>query len=560
VDCRLRGGLYTDPQLGTQSKLASLDLSRSDNEQIYQELRLQSNNDGRFNFSLGANYTEFESKDDYFVFNNLFTIIAEYLYNDNASTLYPDTVPCTTPSTTTECVGVDYTSLDRLDGNGHNYFRSKNEVSTRSWGVFGEGYWDLSPEFRLTVGLRYTDDKKVTSLYPSQLLLGTRLPFGYGLLTGGNTSWGYPSMGDLTQRWDAVTGRLVLDWKPSEDQMYYASFSRGYKGGGANPPRADINSTVLQYQPLPETFDPEYVNAFEIGAKTSWADGAVRLNATAFYYDYKDYQVSQIQDRIALNENYDTTSAGFELEFVYRPNSSFRLDANFGYLKTRIDDGEASIDIMNRTAGNDDYMVIRPWVQVPSNCIAPRALVERIYNHALGATQIGDQAVQALCGGSFRSGTFDPSQTLVPLKLHNLFGFTYVPFEDAPNGGRGIATDLSGNELPNAPRWTANVGAQYTWHFSNSELTLRGDYYRQAESYFRVYNTDYDRLKGWGNANLSVTWEHAPSAITVQAYVKNLFDDDPIVDAFLNGDDSLLTTNVFTLDPRLWGFSLTKRF
>lgn len=61
----LPGGYYTDPQLGTSNRMVSADLSQSDNRQWSQELRLQSDFDGRFNFSLGANYLDFKSQDDY---------------------------------------------------------------------------------------------------------------------------------------------------------------------------------------------------------------------------------------------------------------------------------------------------------------------------------------------------------------------------------------------------------------------------------------------------------------------------------------------------------------
>ena len=75
-----------------------------------------------------------------------------------------------------------------------------------------------------------------------------------------------------------------------------------------------------------------------------------------------------------------------------------------------------------------------------------------------------------------------------------------------------------------------------------------------------MYNTEYDRLKGWDNLNLSVKLEDASRGLTLQAYVKNVFDDAPIVDAFTNSDDTGLTTNVFTLDPRLFAVRLTKSF
>nr|WP_314429031.1 TonB-dependent receptor [uncultured Brevundimonas sp.] len=559
----LPGGYYTDPQLGTSNRMVSVDLSRSDNRQWSQELRLQSDFDGRFNFSLGANYLDFKSQDDYYVFNNLFTFLAEYYYNNAVglpSNQGRQKLLCT-PQATKECVYVDPTSIDKLAGDGHNYFRSKNVIHTRSWAIFGEAYWDISPDMRLTAGLRYTDDRKVSTPYPSQLLLGADRG-NPGPSSGGYVSRGYPALPDIDQRWDAVTGRLVLDWKPvtpfTDDTLVYASYARGYKGGGANPPRVDINPQVIQYQPLAETFEPEYVNAFEIGMKNSLYDGKVRLNATAFYYDYTDYQVSQIVDRISLNENFDARSMGLELETVFQPTRNLRIDANLGYLKTRIGDGEGSIDVMNRTQGNADWMVLRPWLQVPSNCVAPTKHVQTILSRPF-PDNLKTGALQALCGGSLRTGTFDPNYTS-SVPFWRLFGFTYDPLTEAPNGGRGFEADLSGNELPNSPNWTANIGAQYTFFLGDWDLTIRGDYYYQGSSYARVYNTEYDRLRSWDNANLSVTLERPDDGLVFQAYVKNLFDKTPITDAFTNSDDTGLTTNVFTLDPRLVAFSVSKRF
>ena len=556
------GGVYTDPQLGPSDRILSADISRSDSRQWYQEFRLQSDNAGRFNFSLGANYLDFKSQDDYFVFNNTFSLIAEYFYNfDFLPNGGYGTRPCddTQPF---ECVYVDPNPLGEINEEGHNYFRSKNVIHTRSWAVFGEGYWDLSPELRLTTGLRYTEDRKDTTPYPSQLLLGANLNGDPGLATGGYVRQGYYALPDIEQKWEALTGRVVLDWTPdlafTDDTLVYTSLSRGYKGGGTNPPRLDLNPTVVQYQPLASTFEPEYVNALEIGTKNTLLDGKLRLNGAAFYYDYKDYQVSQIVDRISLNENFDARIWGLEFETVYKPTPNFQIDANVGYLKTRVADGEGSVDVMNRTQGNADWITLRPWIQVPSNCIAPRDLVEQILNSPFGP-EIAVFSLSALCAGSSRFGTFNPDLAS-SLPFWQFYGFTYDPLTEAPNGGRGFEADLGGNELPNSPRWTANIGAQYSWFLGDWDLTVRGDYYRQAESYFRVYNTEYDRLKGWDNLNLSVSLRDAQRGLTLQAYVKNVFDDAPIVDAFTNSDDTGLTTNVFTLDPRLFAVRLTKTF
>nr|WP_314434390.1 TonB-dependent receptor [uncultured Brevundimonas sp.] len=561
------GGFYTDPQLGTSNRMISADLSVSDNRQWSQELRLQSSYGGNFNFSLGANYLDFKTEDNYYVFNNLFTLIAEYWYNVNplvTTTQGLVTQKCDGTNATLwkECVHVDPTTIRHLAGDGHNYFRSKNAVKVRSWALFGEGYWNLSPDLRLTAGLRYTDDQKITTPYPSQLLMGATLDGSESVSSGGYVSRGYPAHPDIKQSWGAVTGRLVLDWKPelsfTDDTLIYASYARGYKGGGTNPPRVDINPKVIQYQPLAEDFAPEYVNAFEIGTKNTFSDGRVRLNANAFYYDYKDYQVSQIVDRISLNENFDARIWGVELEGVFHVTERFRIDSNIGYLNTRIANGEGSIDVMDRTQGNPDWMVLRPWVQVPSNCIAPTKHVETI----LKANKGEDMtlfALQGLCSGSKRYGSFNPEFETF-LKLYDLYGFTYDGLKEAPNGGRGFTADLGGNELPNSPNWTANLGAQYTFSVGGWDLIVRGDYYWQDQSYARIFNTEYDRLKSWDNANISFSLENETRDLVLTAYVKNVFDKSPITDMFTNSDDTGLTANVFTLDPRIFALSIKKLF
>ena len=557
----LPGGIYNDPQLGPSDRMLSADLSQSNNRQWSQEIRLQSTFDGPFNFSLGANYLKFKSQDDYYVFNNTFSLLAEYFYNSLTGTNNLRlTQPCT-PTTPKECVYVDPNPLNSINGEGHNYFRSKNVVKTESWAVFGEAYWDVTQDVKITAGLRYTDDSKTSTPYPSQLLLGCD-EGAVGPSTGGKVCRGYPALPDINQGWNEFTGRFVVDWKPelsfSDETMIYASYARGYKGGGANPPRVDIDPAVVQYQPLPETFRPEYLNAFEIGTKNTFLNGALRLNATAFYYDYKDYQVSQIVDRISLNENFDTKNMGAELEVVWHPTPELRLDANIGYLKTEIGKGAQSIDVMNRTQGDEDWTLVRPWLQVPSNCIAPTEHVETIVARGLDEF-VTAQALSVLCSGSARTGSFDPAIPSL-FRFWQIFGFTYNPLRDAPNGGRGFYADLEGNELPNAPNWTANFGAQYTFNLNDWRLTVRGDYYRQGESYARVYNTAYDRLEAWDNANLSATLENPDSNMVVQVYVKNVFDETPITDFFTNSDDTGLTANVFTLDPRIIGVSIMGRF
>src|SRR3546814_17275141 len=103
-----------------------------------------------------------------------------------------------------------------------------------------------------------------------------------------------------------MTDRLVAKDTPAIVIDYYTN----------NSALPTLKLTSVEYGP---TFEPEYVNAFEIGAKNSFMNGALTLNATAFYYDYNGYQVSQIRDRTAVNANFDAKVWGAELESVFAP-------------------------------------------------------------------------------------------------------------------------------------------------------------------------------------------------------------------------------------------------
>ncbi len=239
---------------------------------------------------------------------------------------------------------------------------------------------------------------------------------------------------------------------------------------------------------------------------------------------------------------------------------NLRLNANLGYLHTKIADGVSSIDTMDRTQSNPQYQVVKAGPSIPnaavgSNCVVNAAGIATALtvNPALGAT------VPFACGGPAFYTAFLQSRG-VPLPFATAISnamFNYGPGYSI----EGKAADLSGNQLPNSPHWTASIGAQYTWDFSGGwSATLRGDYYYQGSQYTRVYNTAYDKLKSWDNANITLKLEKPEWGFRIDAYVKNLTNDTPITDAYTTDDSSGLFTNLITLEPRTYGVSLTKSF
>jgi len=594
---------FNDPQLGCSNRIVAQDLSTERAWQLSQEIRLASNFSGPFNFSVGGNYMHYETVEDYYVFANTLTLFAASSTVGNA-TLPPwvagvsDNHECLTAATAnggeghqyhnpnlgagrpdTNCYYIDPNPLESLNGQGHSYFRSQNPYLLDSYAGFGEAYYNVVSDLKLTGGIRWTDDEKHFIDIPSQLLT-----LGLGFLPTAT----------VNQNWGQFTGRFAANWTPKLDftdqTLLYGSFAHGYKAGGANPPGA----TLTGYQPQegqgvpahPLTFKPEFIDAYELGTKNTLLDGGLTLNGDIFFYNYTGYQISEIVDRTAINNNFNATVKGSELEITYEPLQGLRLKFAGGYEQTRIKDGQFSIDLMDRTAGHPGWMVMKPFVTQASNCVFPDYVVLGLMNLS-GA--LGSYGVSA-CGlaynahvdpvnvGSSGPQSYDPSTNIPLLNGQNYHGFdplagtagdpytgqnTYngVDYGPAPNNGEGFAKDVGGNELPNAPRFTVSGSADYTMPVTPDWAgTVHVDYYWQDYSWARVFNDrPYDRIRGYTNINLALILTNQ-NGWQVMGYLKNVFDTTAITGDFLNSDDSGLTTNVFLTDPRLFGLRVTKNW
>ncbi len=570
------GGIYCDPQVGCSQKMVGEDLSQERAWQFSQEIRLASHFDGPLNFSIGGNYLHYQTVEDYFVFFNLVTAIEQLTNGQGPNDFttchrsgggtnpipptpqtitafgitgyFPSNFGCGFAGIPNNMVGtyIDPNPFNNLDGNGHNYFRSQNPYRLNSWAGFGEAYYQISPDVKLTGGLRFTDDRKHFEEIPSWVFI-----------VGG----GYPVEGVIDQEWKEMTGRFNVDWTPKLDftdqTLVYASYAHGYKGGGANPPGPMANEFSSQsFIVHPATFDPEFINAFELGTKNSLLDGNMTLNADIFYYDYKGYQISQIVDRTSINLNVDAKVKGAELEGTWEPVPGLRFNFAGGLEDSRIDDGQSAIDLIDRTAGHVDWMVVKPFVTSTSNCILPASVVRELLQNNPGV----GLPIAIACDLAY-----GPRQGLLPLLggPPNLsrFGVTGFDPSTAPNSGEGFSKDLGGNKLPNTPPFTLSFGAQYSMPVSEDWAgTLRGDFYWQGNSFARIFNDKpYDQLHGYTNLNFALIFTNQ-DGWQAMAYVKNVLDTTAITGAFLNSDDTALTTNVFLTDPRLFGLRITKNW
>lgn len=509
-------GTLTDGQFGTTDRLISESGGVGHNEQWTQELRIQSSFDGPFNFNVGGIYLDYEATSITYVATNAATAAVRLV----APTAYID-------------------PLREPDFTGHNYFVSLTEYQLTSKAAFGELYWQATDTLRVTLGLRYTDDKKWTRGSGSTLFAPGRGP----IFTA-----------PQTVQFKETTGRFNIDWSPdlafTDDTLIYASYSKGYKGGGFNPPGV----VALGLNPA---YAPEFVNAIEVGTKNTLLDGRLLLNLTGFYYNYEGYQIGRSVNRSVYNENIDATIKGLEFESVWEPIDGLRLNANIGYLSTEIEEGLV-VDTFNRAQGDPDYIYANA---TSGGCILNAQGVATLLSTPVGQPLLANLACSGPATLTARMvGAGVPAATAAALAA-GVYSYGSNVSLYTSGAGEGVIQNLSGNELPNAPEWTVSLGAQYRWELPGGwNATLRGDYYRQSESFMRYNNAFFDRIEAWENVNASLTFAKPEIELNVQLFVKNLMDEDTIVGFDIADENLGATRGIFLLDPRLYGISITKGF
>ncbi|MDQ8756781.1 TonB-dependent receptor [Sphingosinicella sp. LHD-64] len=167
------------------------------------------------------------------------------------------------------------------------------DVETQTSAIFGDFTYDLSPQFSVSVGGRYTWDKRTSDIL-RQTFLGGGSPF-FG---GGGMLFATTSDFTGTADFEEFTPRASVSFKPAENQTIYASYSRGFKGGGFDPrgqTSACRNATggLCTPQEIFDfiSFDPETVTSYELGYRASLWDRRVNFSLALFHADYRDVQV-----------------------------------------------------------------------------------------------------------------------------------------------------------------------------------------------------------------------------------------------------------------------------
>jgi iron complex outermembrane receptor protein len=221
---------------------------------------------------------------------------------------------------------------DAHDSNrGYNYLYypfinsqdSYDRQDTTSWAIFAQGTWHATDRLSLTLGGRYTDDKKDATI--------SRIQFN-----------GTPDIDNQFVPTSATNTDYTVsaDFQWTDTLMTYAKFATGFKGGGFSP----RPSNPLQTEP----FGPEKLKTFELGAKSELLDRRVRLNGAWFYSKYTDQQTFAQQFDSSGANWFRTFNAGkatiwgLEGEIQAEPVDNLRVEGSIGYVNYELTDNEGN--------------------------------------------------------------------------------------------------------------------------------------------------------------------------------------------------------------------------
>lgn len=212
-----------------------------------------------------------------------------------------------------------------------------------SWAVFTNNSWAITEALELTVGLRYThDEKTLTSNYTTTGASCDQAEAAFGTLAGvvgvptataivgglclNGQNNDFDDLGLVTQSRteEEVSGTAKVAYRWNPDIMTYASYSRGYKAGGFNLDREQrivVTPTGPNFTADPDTsFEGEFVDSWELGAKTSWFGGSLLLNAAAFHQTFTDFQLNTFVGTAFIVETLpEVISRGVDADFIWLP-------------------------------------------------------------------------------------------------------------------------------------------------------------------------------------------------------------------------------------------------
>ncbi len=236
--------------------------------------------------------------------------------------------------------------------------------NSESYAIYAQSSIDLTEQLSLTVGARYTKEKKdawvnnglwFDNVYPESGWVpgytrdpAISFPQVLGVDTDGDGLLDAPKKAD----WSRFTPRLGLEYQADADTLYFVSYGQGFKSGTFNP-RATVNENAA---------NPEIVDSIEAGIKKDW-NNQLRTNFTVFAIDHKDRQYITVtpdpDDATVLNQNLGnikgSTAKGIEAEITYAATDNLTLDFALGWMDSKIENDDTVVTPLVGLSNTPDY-------------------------------------------------------------------------------------------------------------------------------------------------------------------------------------------------------------
>ena len=432
--------------LGSPQGVGSSD-PRNMTKQFSQEVRLASDFDGMFNFMIGAFYEN--RKIDF--------------------------------NTSQQGVNISIIALDPFTGNSYDWYK-KHRTKTDTYSVFGSTTIDLSEKVELTAGLRWTKENKVNTI---------TVPYVHFFLSSGPAfiDSGFFS-GPIPFNDSNLSPEVSLKYKVSDDINLYAAFKTGFKSGGID--NSALPSSNLLGLDNPATrdavaagliFKSETAKGGEVGAKMQFADRALTLNSSLFYYVFKNLQLQNFNATtiqfVTFNAS-ELTSKGADIDFRWRtPIEGLNFSGGLAFT-----DAKFSKDLLITRNPDGEYFPDDP--RLPGNICAP-------------------QAPLIPC----RPGLVIPTENLRGRSASRAPKFAgNIAFDWTASISDSLAFGLSGNMAYSSSYWTAN----------NSNFTIQnrpfGDFKQNGYVTFDGSISIGDPDKKWKLALVGVNLTNEIYALT----------------------------------------------
>jgi len=270
--------------------------------------------DGRLDWIGGFFYYDSQISEEYRYTLPALQLTYEWLFTAFGAGICAPTVTGPTTAIPSNCLALFGSKLDGTTS-PVPFLEFSLDQHLTSWALFTQQTFHVTEWLRLTGGFRWTKDDKA-DVHRQVLNLDPSGQAGCG------TALNPPA--SEQKSWSEPTGKLSVDADVGEDALAYFSFTRGFKAGGYNVGTCG------------NTYDPEFVNAYEIGAKSQWLENTVQLNVSAFFNDYTDYQARLFNNNASIVENAaNAETYGIEFEASWVPVEAFRLDAAYSILNAK---------------------------------------------------------------------------------------------------------------------------------------------------------------------------------------------------------------------------------